>query len=270
EEEFSKAPEISLRYNNDENPPVIITDARIKAVKRDDVYEKRGDQSIHSGDGYAFRSAVTFLNNSNRRAIGVTVELKDEKNKGFTFFANIPAGIKPGDSHTFTMMSTDLYYKQREDERAAGSSRAQAYSQLDVKTYLLKVDDPSVLIAKVVGVLFDDKYSWGMVPPPPPPPVPIDSTNVIRKSGGVLAGEAIHRETPDYPPLARAARVSGAVVVEIAIDENGDVFSARAVSGHPLLKDAAVEAARQWKFNPTMLEGRAVKVIGTLTFNFHP
>ena len=123
-----------------------------------------------------------------------------------------------------------------------------------------------------MGVVFDDKYSWGMVPPPPPPPPPgpLSSTNVIRKSGGVLAGEAIHRETPAYPPLARAAQISGAVVVEIAIDEEGNVFSARAVSGHPLLKDAAVEAARQWKFNPTMLEGKAVRVIGTLTFNFQP
>jgi protein TonB len=64
--------------------------------------------------------------------------------------------------------------------------------------------------------------------------------------------------------------VSGAVVVEITIDEEGNVISARAMSGHPLLKDAAVAAARSWKFRPTMLSGQAVKVIGTITFNFTP
>jgi protein TonB len=93
---------------------------------------------------------------------------------------------------------------------------------------------------------------------------------MIRKSGGVLSGEAVRRTQPPYPPLAKAARVSGAVVVEITIDEDGNVISARAMSGHPLLKDAAVAAARGWKFRPTLLSGQPVKVIGTITFNFTP
>jgi protein TonB len=86
----------------------------------------------------------------------------------------------------------------------------------------------------------------------------------------VLQGEATRRVTPTYPALARAARVSGAVVVEITIDENGNVISARPISGHPLLKDAATQAARGWKFNPTKLSGQPVKVIGTIQFNFTP
>jgi protein TonB len=65
-----------------------------------------------------------------------------------------------------------------------------------------------------------------------------------------------------------AAQVSGTVVVEVLVDEEGNVSSARAVSGHPLLKDAAVEAAREWKFSPTSLDGKAVRVVGTITFNF--
>jgi TonB family protein len=60
----------------------------------------------------------------------------------------------------------------------------------------------------------------------------------------------------------------GAVVVEVTIDENGNVIAASAVSGHPLLKDAAVAAARRWKFQATKLSGQPVKVIGTITFNF--
>jgi TonB family protein len=91
---------------------------------------------------------------------------------------------------------------------------------------------------------------------------------VIRKSTGVLQNEALQRVEPVYPPLARAARVGGRVPVEIKIDEDGLVYDARALSGHPLLKDAALSAARQWKFKPTLLSGTPVKVIGTITFNF--
>jgi TonB family protein len=94
------------------------------------------------------------------------------------------------------------------------------------------------------------------------------SPDIIRKSGGVLQGSAIRRAQPFYPPLAKAARVSGNVVVEVTVDETGDVMAARAVSGHPLMKDCAVAAARAWKFKPTELSGTPVKVIGTITFNF--
>jgi protein TonB len=91
---------------------------------------------------------------------------------------------------------------------------------------------------------------------------------IIRKSGGVLQASATRRVEPKMPPLAKAANVTGAVVVEVTVDEDGNVIAARAISGHPLLKDAAVSAAREWKFAPTQLSGVPVKVIGTLTFNF--
>lgn len=92
---------------------------------------------------------------------------------------------------------------------------------------------------------------------------------IVRKSGGVFQGSATRRVEPAYPPLAKAARVRGSVVVEVTADEEGNVISVRAISGHPLLKDAAVAAARGWKFAPTMLSGVPVKVIGTITFNFY-
>ena len=92
---------------------------------------------------------------------------------------------------------------------------------------------------------------------------------IIRKSGGVLQTAATRRVEPAYPPLAKTARVSGSVVVEVTVDEEGNVISSRAISGHPLLKDAAVNAARGWKFTPTQLSGVPVKVIGTITFNFN-
>jgi len=95
-----------------------------------------------------------------------------------------------------------------------------------------------------------------------------ETPKIIRKSGGVLQASAINRVEPVFPPLAKAARISGAVVVEVTVGEDGNVVAARAVSGHPLLKDAAVDAARGWKFRQTMLSDEPVKVIGTITFNF--
>lgn len=115
----------------------------------------------------------------------------------------------------------------------------------------------------------------GRAEPPPPEPEPPKKEEpkqvppkIIRKSGGVLAGEAIRKPQPSYPPRAIAARVSGAVVVEVTVDESGKVIAARALSGHPLLRDAAVSAALGWSFNPTKLSGEPLKVIGTITFNF--
>lgn len=89
-------------------------------------------------------------------------------------------------------------------------------------------------------------------------------------SGGVVNGKAINLVKPPYPAAARAVRASGAVNVQVTIDEKGSVISAVAVSGHPLLRAAAVEAARASTFSPTLLMGVPVKVEGVLVYNFQP
>lgn len=87
-------------------------------------------------------------------------------------------------------------------------------------------------------------------------------------SGGVLNAKAVSRPEPPYPPLAKAARASGPVIVKVTVDETGKVSSAEAIAGHPLLRSAAVAAARQATFKPTLLGGEPVKVTGLLTYNF--
>ena len=89
-------------------------------------------------------------------------------------------------------------------------------------------------------------------------------------SKGVVNGSAISLPKPVYPPAALAVRASGAVNVQVTIDEEGNVFIANAVSGHPLLRASAVQAAHSAKFNPTFLEGVAVKVNGVIVYNFVP
>lgn len=103
-------------------------------------------------------------------------------------------------------------------------------------------------------------------PPPPPATKPTPPRAPI--SGGVLNGKAIRLVQPAYPPIARAAHASGTVVVQVLIDEDGNVASAHAVSGHPLLQTAAVAAARASKFSPTKLSGQPVKVMGIVQYNF--
>jgi TonB family protein len=89
-------------------------------------------------------------------------------------------------------------------------------------------------------------------------------------SGGVMNSKAVSLPKPAYPPAAKAVKASGAVVVQITVDESGKVVSATAVSGHPLLRQAAANAARAARFRPTLLGGQPVKVNGTVTYEFSP
>ena len=113
-------------------------------------------------------------------------------------------------------------------------------------------------------------------PPPPPPPAPKKEDPPKPPppskpiSGGVLNGKATSLPKPPYPAAARAVRASGSVSVQVLISESGSVISATAVSGHPLLRQAAAQAARGARFSPTMLSGQPVKVSGIITYNFVP
>ncbi|MGA9771767.1 MAG: energy transducer TonB [Blastocatellia bacterium] len=105
-------------------------------------------------------------------------------------------------------------------------------------------------------------------PPPPVAQVRPEGPRSVRLPSTVLQGKAVVRRTPDYPPLAKQIHLDGSVSVEVMISPDGRVESARAVSGHGLLKAAAVSAATGWRFQPTLLNGVAVQVTGVIVFNF--
>src|SRR5215472_15037599 len=96
----------------------------------------------------------------------------------------------------------------------------------------------------------------------------LDSSPALDKSEAEVRASATHSPEPIYPPLAKAAHVVGSVVVQVTIDESGKVIAAKAISGHPLLKDSAVSAALQWQFTPATQSGVQVKVAGSITFTF--
>ena len=87
-------------------------------------------------------------------------------------------------------------------------------------------------------------------------------------TGGVLNSKVTKLPKPVYSAAAKAVRAEGAVRVQVTVDEAGNVVAASAVSGHPLLRAAAVAAAREAKFSPTMLEGQPVRFTGVLVYNF--
>ncbi len=103
------------------------------------------------------------------------------------------------------------------------------------------------------------------VPPPPPPPGPREP---IRVSIGVQSARLIQKVDPIYPELAKRARVSGVVLLQVTLDERGLVTGVKLIRGHPLLNQSAIDAVSQWRYSPTLLSGEPVPVIATVTVNF--
>lgn len=102
-----------------------------------------------------------------------------------------------------------------------------------------------------------------------PPPIPKSAPKKpITKTKGVVNGDAISLPKPPYPAIARAAGVTGTVSVQVLIDETGRVVSAKAVDGHAFFKVEAERAARNAKFNPTLLSDQPVKVSGVIVYRF--
>jgi TonB family protein len=105
-------------------------------------------------------------------------------------------------------------------------------------------------------------------PPPPPPPAPVDGVMPLRVGGGIKPPAKVHDARPEYPAVAREAGIQGVVVMEVVVDTAGGVRDARVLRSIPLLDQAALDAVRQWRFEPTLLNGQPMPVIMTVTINF--
>jgi periplasmic protein TonB len=100
-----------------------------------------------------------------------------------------------------------------------------------------------------------------------PAVVPSKPAPVFRRSN-MLEGSLIRRAEPPYPPLARSARIQGAVVLFATISKAGTIENLRVLSGHPLLVGAAVDAVKQWRYRPYILNGEPIEVETEITVNF--
>ncbi len=90
----------------------------------------------------------------------------------------------------------------------------------------------------------------------------------VRVSAGVTSGLLIRKVNPTYPPLARQARISGKVILQAQISKDGNIENLQLLSGHPMLAPAAIEAVKQWKYKPYLLNGEPVEVETQVEVNF--
>ncbi len=106
-------------------------------------------------------------------------------------------------------------------------------------------------------------------PPPPPPPKPVEKApQRIRVGGNVQQAKLVRQPRPMYPPLAKQARIQGVVKLSAIISKDGTIQHLEVISGHPLLVPAALEAVKQWVYQPTLLNGEPVEVITQIDVNF--
>ena len=114
------------------------------------------------------------------------------------------------------------------------------------------------------GVLHSILSGTGLALPPKPITVP---RNVVRSSV-MMQGYLVKRVEPIYPALAKAARIQGSVHLQAMISKQGMIENLQVLSGHPMLAGAAVDAVRQWRYRPYLLNGEAVEVETEITVNF--
>lgn len=99
-------------------------------------------------------------------------------------------------------------------------------------------------------------------------PNPTENTSNVFKYGRIDSSFATRMVTPVYPAMAKNMRAEGQVTVEVELDEEGNVTSAKAVSGHAMLRNSAEEAAKRSKFKPAMIDGKPAKATGQIIYNF--
>ena len=120
---------------------------------------------------------------------------------------------------------------------------------------------PGGQLGGVIGGIISSTSSLVAVPKLAPP-------QRVRISQGVTKGLLVHRVDPSYPPLARAARIQGEVILSAIISTNGDIENLQLVSGHPMLVPSAIAAVHQWRYKPYLLNGQPVEVETTITVIF--
>jgi protein TonB len=121
----------------------------------------------------------------------------------------------------------------------------------------------------VIGGIIGSTSSLATAPALLKPKPVVPTVQRVRVSPGVIKGLLIHRVEPIYPFLAQQARIQGVVVLTAIIDKDGNVQRLQLMSGHPLLAPAAIEAVKQWRYKPFLLNGQPLEVETTVTVDFH-
>ncbi len=109
----------------------------------------------------------------------------------------------------------------------------------------------------------------GIIAAPENRPLTPGDPGKIRIPRAVGEEHLIHRVDPPYPQMAKIAHIQGNVVLQCMIDQQGNIAAVKAISGHPILIQAALDAVKQWKYKPFLINGQAVSIETTVTVTFH-
>ena len=196
----------------------------------------------------------------------------EKKNMLDKAIEDLSLALKTSDSHYDYAKRGSLYFKKDDFENALKDYTEAICLKPDYENHYTMRAEVYRKLGKQAEAEADELKAgeFEVKTVEPNAPSSPDNSNSKKISGGVLNGKATNLVQPTYPSAAKAVRASGAVNVQVTIDEKGNVISASAVSGHPLLRASAAAAARESKFSPTLLSGKPVKVTGVVVYNFVP
>jgi len=173
----------------------------------------------------------------------------------------------PGFQDTHVEAGRTYYYSVSAVDRAGSESPRSLEASVTVPSDEaggLLGGVPGGVEGGVPGGVIGGVIGTGEAPPAPPPPMP----KRVRLSPREMQAGLIHSVKPVYPPVAKMARVTGTVVLLITVSKDGRVRDVRSISGHPMLVSTTMDAVRQWRFRPYLLNGEAVEVEGTVVVTF--
>jgi len=273
-------PDLPIAIQPSQDAPVSLEGAWIKTLRFDQV--SPSPSTPDEGVWYRVRLSVRLLNKSNRVVTGVAVRISGLNKFGPSRVVNLFDAISKDSYFTLHRLlgegqvsSEDTFgVKVRlvgirfDDGTAWGSSPPGPRNAALTPSSELRPSSPAAVQPGPTPLPPHSPAPSSVTPEPAPSTSPSAGPPIVRKSGGLLQGGTVNRVQPVYPEDAKAAGISGRVAVEVVIDEEGKVEKATAVSGPEALREAAEQAARQWRWNPTTLSGVPVRVAGTIEFAF--
>ena len=231
--EVMQSPDISIRFENADNAPMMITDARIKRATREQMQRIMHDDT--QVEMFSTLPTVTLVNNTPQVITRVAIRLAQSERGG----AVLERVVRIEPYATFTFRTE--WYRLNATLMAA----------------------PEEITARLAAVQFENGDRWGrlLTPPSPPPPPRAPSAPPVERL------RVLHRVEPVYPSEARARRIQGDVTVEFTVNSQGEVVEARAADGPEELREAALDAIREFRFSPPS-EGTVTRR-ATMVFRIH-
>ncbi len=222
---------------------------------------RSSSRAVARQDVPACAEATVILPNGNRMIVAISVGTFRKGMTGEPAF--LRAVVEDGEQLYQVRRLRDLPEMLREPRNLP-----RALPDIQPSLQQVKLQPSTSLLSQAALALND---SPGVLIEEETPPPPLTSRQQARKATGVMVeGTVITRAKPVYPSSARSMNAYGNVDVRVVISEAGRVIEATAISGHPALRNAAVDAARQWVYKPATLNGVPVKMESVLTFTFAP